>query len=93
MAQMHIGQALQQLVKSARWENRINAIRIAQDWEMIVGKVVAKYTDSVVLKEGVLIIHTNVAPLKQELQMNKEQIINRVNEHLKAKVVQSVAIR
>jgi predicted nucleic acid-binding Zn ribbon protein len=93
MSQMHIGQVLQQLMKSAHWENRINAIRISDNWETIIGKTIAKYTESVVLQEGVLIIQTNVAPLKHELQANKEQIIHRVNEYLKAKVVKSVVIR
>lgn len=93
MAQVHIGQALQQLMKSARWENRINAIRVSESWEAIMGKTIARYTESVSLKDGTLIIQTNVAPLKHELQANKEQIIQRVNEFLKAEAVKSVVIR
>lgn len=93
MSQLHIGQVLQQIVKSARWENRMNAIRITENWEAIMGRTIAKYTDKVMLKDGVLIIYTNIAPLKQELQSGKEQIIERVNEYLKAKAVRSVVIR
>lgn len=93
MAQMQIGQALQQLMKSANWTDRINAIRVSENWESIMGKMIAKYTDKVVLKDGVLTIHTSVAPLKQELHASREQIIQRVNAHLKSKVVQSVVIR
>lgn len=93
MSQLHIGQVLQQIVKSARWENRMNAIRITENWEAIMGRTIAKYTDKVMLKDGVLVIYTNIAPLKQELQSGKEQIIERVNEYLKAKAVRSVVIR
>lgn len=93
MSQMQIGQALQEFMKSAHWENRINAIRISENWETIMGKVIAKYTEKVVLKDGILLIYTNVAPLKQELQANKDQIMQRVNEYLKATSVKSVVIK
>lgn len=93
MSQMHIGQALQQLMKSAHWESRVNAIRIVDSWEAIMGKTIAKYTEKVSVRDGVLFIQTNVAPLKHELQANKEQIVIRVNEFLKSNTIKSVVIR
>ena len=93
MASMSIGDALSSFLKSARWQTKINEIRIQGEWEKIMGATIARYTRSVQLKDGVLVITTDVAPLKQELQFGKQQIINNVNEYFKEKVVTDVVIK
>lgn len=93
MASISIGDALSNFLKSARWQTKIHEIRMQREWEQIMGKTIAKYTREVKLKDGVLIIATDVAPLKQELQFGKQQIINNVNEYFKDKVVTDVVIK
>lgn len=93
MAQVSIGEALQQLLKSNKWASRVNAIQIVDKWEAIMGKTIAKYTDKVELKNGTLFIYTTVAPLKQELHAGKIQIIERVNAYFKTELVKSVVIK
>ena len=92
MAMLSIGDSLNSFLKSARWQTKINEIRIKTEWEKIIGTTIARYTREVKLKEGVLIISTDVAPLKQELQFGKEQIIKNVNDYFKDKVVKEVVI-
>jgi predicted nucleic acid-binding Zn ribbon protein len=93
MASSSIGDALSSFLKSARWKARIDEMRIQGEWEKIMGATIAKYTREVKLREGVLIIATDVGPLKQELQFGKQQIINNVNEYFKEKVVNEVVIK
>ncbi len=93
MASISVGDALSNFLKSAQWTTRIHEIRIQREWSKIMGATIAKYTRDVKLKDGVLIISTDVAPLKQELQFGKEQIINNVNEYFGEKVVKEVVIR
>lgn len=87
-----IGDSLNSFLKSARWQTKINEIRIKTEWEKIMGATIARYTREVKLKDGVLIISTDVAPLKQELQFGKDQIIKNVNEYFKDIVVKEVVI-
>ena len=93
MATISIGDALSSFLKSARWQNKINEIRIQREWEKIMGATIARYTRDVQLREGTLIITTDVAPLKQELQFGKQQIINNVNEYFKDTVVKDVVVK
>jgi predicted nucleic acid-binding Zn ribbon protein len=93
MASMSIGDALSSFLKSAQWTNKIHEIRIQREWSKIMGETIGKYTRDVKLKDGVLIISTDVAPLKQELQFGKEQIINNINEYFSEKVVKEVVIK
>jgi predicted nucleic acid-binding Zn ribbon protein len=93
MASISIGDALSSFLKSARWQTKIHEIRLQREWGKIMGATIAKYTRDVKLKDGVLIIYTDVAPLKQELQFGKEQIINNINEYFAEKVVKEVLIK
>jgi predicted nucleic acid-binding Zn ribbon protein len=93
MASTSIGEALQQFFKSARWESKMNELRLQSHWEEIMGKTIAKYTRNVYLKENVLYITTDVAPLKHELQVGKEQLIHNINTFFHFELVKSVVIR
>lgn len=93
MASIRIGDALSSFLKSARWQDKIYEIRLQNEWERIMGKTIARYTQEVKLKEGVLIIATQVAPLKQELQMGKQNIMANINEYFNDKVVKEIIIR
>ena len=93
MATISIGDALSNFLKSARWQNKINEIRVQREWEKIMGATIAKYTRDVQLRDGTLIITTDVAPLKQELQFGKQQIINNVNDYFKDTVVKDVVVK
>lgn len=93
MATLSIGEALSSFLKSARWQNRINEIRIQREWDKIMGATIARYTRDVQLKEGTLIITTDVAPLKHELQFGKQQIIRNVNEYFKETVIKDVVVK
>jgi hypothetical protein len=58
-----------------------------------MGKTIARYTDKIELVNKTLFIHTNVAPLRQELLYQKNKIIERVNETLGAGTITEVVIR
>lgn len=93
MATISVGEALSNFLKSARWQNKINEIRVQREWAKIMGATIAKYTRDVQLKDGTLIISTDVGPLKQELQFGKQQIINNINDYFKDTVVKDVVIK
>ena len=82
MGQYSMGDAIQQFLKSSRIKGDIQAMQIETVWENLMGKTVARYTDNIKIVHKTLYITTSVAPLKQELQYQKEKIKLRVNEAL-----------
>ena len=93
MANQSIGDVINEFLKNSKWQNRLHEIQLKKDWEKIMGKTIAKYTNSIELKDGVLILSTDVAPLKQELQNNKERIIININEYYQSVIIKNVMIR
>ena len=93
MAEMSIGEALKEFLKSSKLKSGIQALQIEDAWEKIMGKTIARYTDKIEIINSTLFISSTVAPLKNELLYQKEKIIERVNEALGERVIKEVVIR
>lgn len=93
MAELSIGEALQQFLKKSRLKSGMQAMQIEEVWETIMGKTVAKYTDKLQIIGTTLFVTTTVAPLKNELLYQKGKIIERVNEALGEKLIKEVVVR
>jgi predicted nucleic acid-binding Zn ribbon protein len=92
-SEQSLGDAIRQFLSKSRIKGNMQALQVQQAWEELMGKTIAKYTDKIEIHNGILYIYTNVAPLKQELQYQKENIIKRVNEAMQEVVVKEVVIR
>ncbi|MDI3319067.1 DUF721 domain-containing protein [Pinibacter soli] len=93
MGEYSIGEALKQFLKNSRLNGYMQAIQIEQVWEQIMGKTIAKYTEDIKIHGNKLYITTTVAPLRNELMFQKENIIKQVNEALGEKVIKEVVIK
>ena len=93
MAEISLQDAIQQFLQKSRLKSGIQALRIEEIWEQVMGKTIAKYTDKIQIINHTLYITSTVAPLKNELLYQKEKIIERVNEALGEKVVKDVVVK
>jgi hypothetical protein len=93
MGEFSLGEAIQQFLQKSRLKGSVQALQITDVWEQIMGKTVARYTESIKIYGDKLYISTSVAPLKQELLFQKEHIISRVNEALGEKIIKEVIIQ
>ena len=93
MGEISLQDAIQQFLKKSRLKSGIQALRIEDVWEEVMGKTIAKYTEKIQIINSTLFITTTVAPLKNELLYQKEKIIERVNEALGEKTIKEVVIK
>ncbi|HVU57540.1 MAG TPA: DUF721 domain-containing protein [Puia sp.] len=93
MGEYSLGDALRKFLDNSRLKGSIQALQIEEVWEQIMGKTIARYTDKIQIHGSTLYINTSVAPLRQELLYQKENIIQRVNEALGERVIREVVIK
>ena len=93
MGSYSIGEALNQVLEKSHWKSKIIELRMRQEWEDIVGKTIAKYTRNINLFNKTLTIYTDVAPLKQELLLGKEQLQVRINEYFQERAVEEIIVK
>lgn len=88
-----LSDALKNAMKEMRLDEMYYECLLQTKWHEIVGTTIARYTKSVFLKNKILTIHTDIAPLKQELLYNKGSLIEKVNLYFNANLVQDVFIQ
>jgi hypothetical protein len=91
--EISLGDALKDFIKNSRLKSGVQAVQIKDAWEKIMGKTIANYTDNIQISNGTLFITTSVAPLKNELIYQKENIIARVNELMGEHIISEVVIK
>ena len=91
--EVSLGDAIKEFLKKSKLKSGVQALQIEDAWEKIMGKTIANYTDKIQIIHSTLFISTSVAPLKSELNYQKEKIIQRVNEALGEKVIHEVVIK
>jgi hypothetical protein len=91
--EISIGQAIKVFLQKSKIKTDMQALQITKIWEELMGKTIAKYTDKIEIYRNSLIIHTQIATLKQELNFQKETIINRVNDVLQEKLIKEIVIK
>lgn len=92
MDDFSMGNAMNKMLNESRWGKRFLAISLEEDWSEIMGETIAKYTKSLNLQNKKLDIHTDIAPLKNELSLNKKSIIDKINSFYKKEIVTEVTI-
>jgi predicted nucleic acid-binding Zn ribbon protein len=93
MGEFSMGDAMKQFLQNSRLKGQIQALQIHDVWEKLMGKTIAKYTDNIKIYGSKLYISTKMAPLRQELQYQKETILVRVNEALGENIIKEVIIQ
>ena len=93
MGEISLQDAIQQFLAKSRLKSGIQAMRIEDIWEELMGRTIAKYTDKIQVINNSLYISTSVAALKSELHFQKDKIISRVNEALGEELVKEVIVK
>ena len=86
----HIGGALEKLIKSNNLEKGLEEQKAVDIWEKVVGRRINENTDPVSVENGVLSVKTSSPSWSQELQLQKPQILKKLNNRLNKKVIKDI---
>ena len=78
----HIGGALKKLIKEEGIENEINQQKAIDLWGDVVGQKIKENTEPIEVQFGIMTVKTKNPVWKQELQLQKEDIIKSINKKL-----------
>jgi len=85
-------EAINKMLEDSHWKYKYQVTKLKEDWELLMGKTVAKHTENLKLKDGTLYIYTNIAPLKNELSYNKHLLIAKINQHFGEAFINDIVV-
>ncbi len=88
-----ISEALRLLLEEDGIENAVNEQKVKEAWYNTVGKYGKNYTKNIKFSKGILTVTISSDAFKQELLYAKSEIIDKINEKIKKKIITSIQIR
>ncbi len=82
--------AFETFLKSYNLKAKFNETYLVAYWENIMGNSIAKRTDKIYIKNGVLFLRISSSSLSQELVLAKSKIINLLNSELGEEIIKEI---
>jgi len=86
-------EAINEFLNTYKLKEKVNQMRLIEAWESIVGKTIARYTTSLVLKNKILYIELNSSALKHELTLAKGKIKQTLNAYFEEQLIEDIFIK
>lgn len=88
-----LGTVLQQALKASKIDVDLDAYRLWQQWNDVVGPAIAENTRPEAMKGKLLLVHVSSAPWMQQLQFLKPKLIEKLNETIGKEVVGDIRFK
>lgn len=88
-----IGQLIRTFLRQESLETPLNEVRLIHAWPEVLGPLIASYTSRLYIKNETLYVHLTSAPLRQELMMGRELLVNNLNKQVGATVIRNIIFR
>lgn len=82
--------AFKELLKAYRLEDKFQEKSLIHSWPEIVGSTISSRTTSVYIKDKKLFVKLNSGPIKKELMMNKQKVINLIEERFGKEIIEDL---
>ena len=89
----HIQAAIQNFLKKSGLNSGVEQQKALKLWGEIVGHSISKNTEPVSVKNGTLVIKTTNPVWKQELQIQKTEIIKKLNYRLRKNIIKEIRFK
>ena len=90
--ELPLKEAILELLDSFHLKERVNELRLKENWEKIFGKTIAKYTQHISVRDKKLFLNIESASLRQELTFNKAKMLERINESIAPGFVEEIVL-
>ncbi|MBO7462879.1 MAG: DUF721 domain-containing protein [Bacteroidales bacterium] len=88
-----IGDVLRQLLVANGGYKRIKEIRLTQEWDKIVGPMIARNTEEINLKDGILSVKFRSAIVRNEISMRRSSLQKLLNDTMKEQIVKEIVVK
>ena len=82
--------AIQKAIVESGFEKEIQQEEAVSIWGDVVGDVVSKVTSAISVDRGVLVVKTKSATWRQELYMQKKDIIDKINKKIGSTAIKEI---
>lgn len=83
-------EAMGRMLQSYNINEKFDETHLVKSWAKIMGKGVANRTDKIYVKDKIMFVTLNSAPLKHELNNSREKVLQLIEEEFGKPVVKDI---
>lgn len=87
-----VADVLQQLLREEGLETPLQQKRLIDSWEMVTGRIVARYTTEKFIQNQTLYVKIVNPALRQDLAMMRQQLVKRLNEQVGSFIISDIKV-
>ena len=87
---MPMKDAIEAFLKTFKLKSKFNETYLEAFWEQMMGKTIASRTSKLYVRNRVLFLQIDSAPLRQELLLAKTKVIENINRDMGETVIDDV---
>ncbi len=87
-----ISSIIEQMYKRYRLDTKARESQIQKDWPEIFGTMISKHTTEITLKDKTLYIKVDNPPLKNEIYLQKNLVVGKVNEFYGEVIIEKIFV-
>ncbi len=88
-----LGDAITQLFKEEKLDEKYSIYAIRNGWENIVGHTISKHTTQINYNSGVLFVSIDSAVVRNEMTFAKKDIIDKVNKFVANRLIKDLVLK
>ena len=88
-----VGEIINELLVQENLDVALDEHRASALWPQIVGDGINRYTIRRYVKNGVMTVYLSSASLKAELMLNRQTLIQRINEALGREIIREIIFK
>ena len=88
-----LGDAIKEVMKSLRMENKLEEVNLMASWEPVVGAMIARHTEHLSVRNRILYVNLDSSALRNELMMARSKIVKALNKKAGRKIITDIVFR
>jgi len=88
-----IGDVIRAYLEEMNIDRKLREVSLVNEWEDLVGVIIAKRTDKLYIRDGILYIHVRSSVVRNELMMIREVIIKALNDRAGEELIRDIVLR
>ncbi len=85
-----LGDVIRELIEAYGLKPKLSEAAVVESWEEVVGKMIAKHTRDVYIKNKKLFVRIDSPALKNELSYSRSTLMENLNKAAGGKVIEDI---
>ena len=85
-----VKEAIDAMIDTYKLRGKFDQTKLINSWEAMMGKPISRRTEKIFIKDKVLFVKLNSAPLRQELTISKKKVLEIIHGNFDVNLVADV---